>query len=171
MFDQLAFGDTRAQVLEKLKASKFVEMTTDEVFLARVGLNGTFRTRKQIGGLDASLSFDWTDEGGLKEVTLQTAGLPANELEARIIPCWKEFIQLLTMLHGKPVHATPRLELAPIPDGGMCATHLWNLENSGTAMLGAAREHDQYSVAVRFTRENIQPVVIPAQAPAASQSP
>lgn len=171
VFDQLAFGDTRAQVMEKLKVSKFVEMTGSEVFSARTGLNGLFRTRRKIGGLDASLFFDWTDGGGLKEVTLQTAPLPANALNDQLTPCWKEFIQLLTTLHGTPSNANNKLDLSPIKDGGMSGTHLWKLEDTGTAMLGAAREGDHYQVAVRFTTEDIKPVVIPGSAPLTGQNP
>jgi hypothetical protein len=171
VFDQLAFGDTRAQVLEKLKASKFVEMTSNEAFVARTGLNGIFRTRKKIGGLDASLFFDWTESGELKEITLQTAPLPASALDDQLTPCWKDFITLLTTLHGKPFNANNQLDIAPIADGAMSGTHLWKLDHTGTAMLGAAREGDNYQVAVRFTREDIQPVIIPGPTPVAGQIP
>jgi hypothetical protein len=162
VFDQLRFGDKRAVVLEKLKASQFVELTAPEVMLSRVGMNGVFRTRKKIGGLDASLFFDWTEDGGLKEITLQTTALPAAKFIEQLQPCWKEFIGLLTALYGKPINASEHLDLSSIADGGMSATHLWKLEGSGTAMLGAAREANQYLIAVRFTLENIQPVRIPA---------
>ena len=167
VFDQLSFGDTREQVFEKLKVSKFVEMTGSEVFAARTGLNGLFRTRKKIGGLDASLFFDWTEAGALKEITLQTPSLPGSS--DQLEPCWKEFIELLTTLHGNPFNANNQLDLRPIEDGAMSGTHLWKLDHTGTAMLGAAREGENYQIAVRFTRENIKPVIIPATA--AGQNP
>ena len=103
VFDQLVFGQSRAQVLAKLKTSKFVELTVDETFLGRTGLNGVFRTRKKIGGLDASLYFDWTDAGELKELTLQTEALPASAYRTQIEPSWKKFIELLTTLYDDPV--------------------------------------------------------------------
>jgi hypothetical protein len=172
VFDQLEFGDKRAEVLEKLKASKFVEATVAETFFGRTGLNDVFRTRGKIGGLDAMLFFDWDDNGGLKEITLHTAPLPKNALDERIVPCWKDFIALLTNLHGKPVNANPKLDLTPLQDGGILCTHLWKLDNRGSALLGASREGDQYQVAVRFTTEDIKPVLIPAaKSVTAGQSP
>jgi hypothetical protein len=43
----------------------------------------------------------------------------------------------------------------------MNGTHLWKLEGQGSAMLGAAREGENYLIVVRFTRKNIQPVPLP----------
>jgi hypothetical protein len=158
VFDKLQFGDTRDEVYQKLKDSKFVELTVGETFLGRTGLNGVFRTRHKIGGLDAMLFFDWTDDQRLKEVTLQTAALPASRFKNDLHPCWQQFIELLTTLHGDPIHANPDLQIKPIADGSMSSTHLWKLDGKGTAMLGAAREGDNYQIAVRFTEETIKPV-------------
>ena len=171
VFDQLAFGDTRQDVLAKLHASKFVELTVDDIFLARAGLNGVFRTRHRIGGLDTLLYFDWTDDNGLKEILLQTDALPSATKEAQLVPCWKEFIDLLTTLHGKPIHENNDLNLTAITDGQMSGTHLWKLDGTGSAVLGAAREGDKFQVVVRFTQENVEPVLIPAPAQATTQNP
>lgn len=160
VFDELSFGDSRAEVLAKLKTSQIVEMSVPETFLGRTGLNDVFRTRKKIGGLDASLFFDWTDEGGLKEISLQTPTVPAGKFNEQLQPCWKEFIKLLTSLHGQPISAAAGLQLSSIPDGGMLPTHMWKLQKTGSAMLGAARDGDQYQLVVRFTRKNVQPVEI-----------
>ena len=164
VFDELRFGDKRSEVTEKLKASKLVELNIPDTLLGRTGLNGVFRTRQKIGGLDASLFFDWNDDGGLKEITLQTTAAPAAKFNEQFQPCWEECIKLLTSLHGQPISATTGLELSAIPDGGMLSTHLWKLQETGTAMLGAARDGDQYRVAIRFTRKDIEPVRIPDSA-------
>jgi hypothetical protein len=162
VFDKLEFGDSRAQVTEKLKASKLVKSTLPETMFARTGLNGVFQTLHKVGGLEASLYFDWTENGGLKELTLQTSSLTGNDIETRLTPGWKEFIVLLTSLHGRPTNAHGKLDIASIADGSMNATHLWKLEHRGTVMLGAARDGDGYQLAVRITTEDIQPVVSPA---------
>jgi hypothetical protein len=161
VFDQLVVGDTRAQVLAKLKASKFVELTVPETFLGRTGLNGVFRTRKKIGGLDAFLFFDWTDEGNLKELTLQTETLPASAYQTKIEPSWKEFITLLDTLYGKPVqqNSLPRIE--SLTNGAFSPSHLWTLEAGGSALLGTARDDEKYQLVVRFTQKKIQPVALP----------
>jgi hypothetical protein len=161
VFDQLVFGDTRAQVFAKLKASKFVELTVAETFLGRFGLNGVFRTRRKIGGLDASLFFDWTDEGRLKELTLQTDTLPASVYQSQIAPSWKEFIALLGTLYGKPVQQSSLPAIESLGDGAFSPSHLWTLEAGGSALLGTARDGDKYQLVVRFTRKIINPVAMP----------
>jgi hypothetical protein len=163
LFDKLRFGDSRAEVTEKLKASKIVKATLPETMFARTGLNGIFQTVHKVGGLEASLSFDWTDGGALKELTLQTTPVSGNDAQARLTACWKEFIELLTSLHGKPINAHDKLDINAVPDESMSATHLWKLDHRGTAMLGCSRHGDDYQIAVRFTTENIKPVIIPAE--------
>lgn len=161
VFDQLNFGDDREQVLQKLKASKFVEMTTDETFIGRTGLNGIFRTRKKIGGMNASLYFDWTGDNKLKEITLQTDALPAEDLNAKLVPCWKDFIILITTLLGEPVHGEKELHTSSIQEGSFSATHLWKLETPGSATLGMAKDRGKYQVVVRYTQNEIKPVALP----------
>ena len=161
VFDQLAFGDNRDQVLTKLKASQFVELTIGETFIGRSGLNGIFRTRKQIGGLNASLFFDWSSKGELKELTLQTENLPARAYQSQIEPSWKEFIVLLTTLYGKPVQQGALPGITSLADGSFSPSHLWALENNGSALLGTARDGDNYQLVVRFTQKKISPVALP----------
>lgn len=161
IFDKLVFGDDRARTLEKLKASKFVEMTADETFIGRTGLNGIFRTRQKIGGQFATLYFDWTGDGQLKELTLQTEPLAASGFESQLAPCWKEFVELLTNLQGKPVVAQNKLSLASVPNGMFLPTHLWKLESGGSAQLGAAREEEKYQIVVRFSKDEVKPVELP----------
>ena len=105
VFDTLCFGDPRADVIKKLKESKIVEAGLDETFLGRVGLNGTYRTRKQIGGLHCDLYFDWSAGGNLTEVSLQTQGVDRSSYAGRLKENWAELAELLTMLHGKPLAA------------------------------------------------------------------
>jgi len=158
VFDQLVFGDSRDKVIAKLKASQFVELTISETFLGRTGLNGVFRTRKQIGGLDASLFFDWTDGGMLKELTIQTATVPASDYQTRLEPSWKEFVTLLTTLYGKPIQqgTLPRSEY--LADGSFRPSHLWSLEAGGSVLLGTARDGEKFQLVVRFTQRIIKPV-------------
>jgi len=165
VFDTLEFGDSRAQVAEKLKASELVKTTLPEALLARTGLNGAYHTVRKIGGLEAALYFDWCGNGGLSEVTLQTTPLSGDGIEEPLTRCWREFIELLTSLHGEPVQAIEMLDISAIPAASMSATHLWKLEHRGTVMLGGARDGDGYLIAVRFTTEDIKPLVIPAPNP------
>lgn len=161
VFDTLCFGDTRREVEDKLKQSKFVEAAMDETFFGRFGLNGTFRTQKQIGGLHCELYFDWTASGGLKEISLRTQSLGPDAYTERMRNNWSELSELLTQLHGKPLQTGPYPKITDLQNDLFLASHLWRLENGGTAMLGTSMTGDQYQVVVRFTTETIEPVRVP----------
>lgn len=160
-FDSLTFRDTRATALTKLKASKVVEMTTDETFIGRSGLNGVFKTRRKIGNLDGFLYFDWTEAGKLKELTLQTETRPDTDYKTELEPSWKELIDLLNTLYGKPMQKGPLPSATTLADGSFAPSHLWLLEGGGSALLGTAREGSQYQLVVRFTEKKVGVVEMP----------
>lgn len=160
-FDTLTFRDTRETTLAKLKASKVVIMTTDETFIGRSGLNGIFKTRQKIGGLDGFLYFDWTEAGKLKELTLQTETRPDSAYKTELEPSWKEMIELLSTLYGKPVQNGPIPQANTLADGSFAPSHLWLLEGGGSALLGTAREGSKYQLVVRFTEKKVKVVEIP----------
>jgi hypothetical protein len=160
-FDNLTFRDTRESTLTKLKASPIVEMTTSEIFVGRSGLNGIFKTRKKIGGLDAFLYFDWTGAGKLKELTLQTDTRPETAYKTELEPSWKEMIDLLNTLYGQPKQKGPIPQVNTLADGSFAPSHLWLLEGGGSALLGTAREGSKYQLVVRFTEKKVGVVEIP----------
>jgi hypothetical protein len=161
VFDTLCFGDSRADVTKKLKESKIVEAGLDETFLGRVGLNGTYRTRKQIGGLHCELYFDWSAGGNLSEVSLQTQGVDRSAYAGRLKANLEELAELLTMLHGKPLQDAGFPSVDDLQDDLFLASHLWRLEGGGSALLGTSMQGGKYLVVVRFTQERINPVTVP----------
>lgn len=161
VFDTLTFADNRETALQKLKESKVVEMTVDETFIGRSGLNGIFRTRKKIGKVTASLYFDWTEAGNLKELTLQTDKIPADSYESDFGPSWSALIKLMSTIYGKASTEGPMPSMHSIPDGSFMPSHLWKLNNGCSALLGTAREGKQYQLVVRFTEKKIEAVEIP----------
>ena len=161
VYDTLNFGDDRATVLAKLKASKVVEMTTDETFIGRSGLNGVFRCRSKIGALNASLYFDWTEAGKLKEINLQTDLVGEGDYQSLITPGWKDMIALLGELNGTPVVKGPIPAKSTLSDGSFSPSHLWKLESGGSVLLGVARDGARFQVVVRFTKKAVQPVGLP----------
>jgi hypothetical protein len=158
VFDTLHFGDTRAVVEKKLRASRLVELTVEEALLGRFGLNGSFRTRKKIGGLACVLSFGWTEEGGLKEVTLQSDPQPVSVYPATLKSTWEELANLMTVLHGKPVQEGVYPASSSLQDGMFIPSHLWKIKPSGSAVLGASRDGKQFQIVVRLTDSQIKPV-------------
>ena len=160
-FDNLTFSDTRETTLNKLKASKIVELTTDETFIGRSGLNGIFRTRKKTGTLNSFLYFDWSGSGKLAELSLQTDSRPDSSYKTELEPCWKEFIELLSSLYGKPVQKGPLPPLASLTDGCFMPSHLWKIGTGGSALLGTARDGQKYQLVVRFTQKKVGVVELP----------
>lgn len=161
VFDTLLFGDSREVVTQKLKASKIVETTTDEVFFGRSGLNGMFFTRQKIGKVKASLYFDWTESGNLKELTLQTEYLPDTAYKSDLEPTWTAMVELLSTIYGKPIQKGPMPTKESLTDGTFTPSHLWALDGGGGALLGTACEGRKYQLVVRFTQKKIQAVEVP----------
>lgn len=161
VFDSLTFNDTRETATAKLKKSKIVEMTTDETFFGRSGMNGAFRTCHKIGELSAMLYFDWMENGKLKELTLQTEDMPESAYSTTMQASWKEFIELLGSLYGEPVQENDYPPFKSLVDGSFLPSHLWKLEGGGGVLLGTAKDGSKYQVVVRFTKRATQPVAIP----------
>ncbi len=155
VFDGLNFGDSSEQVRTKLRASKFVALNIPEDLIARTGLNGVFQLKVKVGNLDAALFFEWTEENTLKEIQIRTATLPAAEYEAKLCPCLQEFIALLTNLHGQPVQAIAKFDPKLVTEGSLLSSHVWKIEQGGSALLGIGCEKGKYQVVVRLTEEKI----------------
>lgn len=152
-FDTLFFGDSRATVETKLKASRFVELTVEEAHLGRFGLNGVFRTRKQIGGKSYFLFFDW-DGDSLKEITLQTENLTKDAYDGVMKESWKELASVLSSLYGKPIVEGAYPGQSSVGDGSFSPSHSWKL-SPGAALLGVARDGKTYQVVVRFKKDPV----------------
>ncbi len=155
VFDTLNFGDNRTLVARKLAASKMVESSVDGAFQGRTGLNGIYRTRGKIGGLYCYLFFDWTPDGGLKEITLRTEGKPRPVYITELKPCWAELTGLIAPIHGRPIHTSSMPSPNNLEDGQILGSHLWRIDNGGTVLLGAGREGNNFQVVVRFTTEDL----------------
>jgi hypothetical protein len=156
VFDTLKLGDPHADVRAKLQASKAVELTIPDSFLARMGLNGSYRTRQQIGGQQCLLFFDWDASMCLNELTLQTVPKPLATYATTLKTTWEELAKLLTALHGNPASKAGFPPAAQLTENGMVlGSHLWRLEGGHSALLGTARDPNGFSVIVRFTNQSI----------------
>jgi len=156
-FDALEFGDDRRAVQEKLMQSKIVTPTVAETLFGRTGLNGVFKTTSTIGGLHCFLYFDWTDDGKLREVTLQTQPVARSSYPTLLNSNWKELTTLLSALHGKPKQEAPFPDIGDLQDGLLLGSHLWHTEEKHSVLLCSGQERDQFLVAVRITSDYIAP--------------
>lgn len=159
IFDTLKLGDTRAEVQEKIKASKLLELTVDEIYLGRFGLNGSYRTKQTIGGLKCSLYFDWDSNGRLSELTLQTTPQPSSSYNDSLKDTWAELSKLMTTLHGAPLQKADFPAANQLENDMSLSSHLWRLHGRGSALLGTSKSTEGFMVSVRFTTETIEPVV------------
>ena len=160
-FGPLRFGDTRAEVEEKLSKSSIVKTDIDSGLFGRTGLNGVFETTETIGGLHCFLYFEWTHSGTLQEVTLRTKALDASSYRHKLEATWSDLIMLLNKLYGNPVSKAPFPERKELQDGLMLASHLWRTSDGFSVLLGPGQEQSNYNVSVRFTTKRIQPVPLP----------
>jgi hypothetical protein len=157
VIDELRFGDSRSEVTAKLKKSPIFETSVPDTLFARTGLNGIFHTKNKIGGYQCLLSFNWHDEGGLKEIMLQTPTEDLSSWDSKLKPCFAELVKLISALHGKPLIANEKIDLTQLQDDSMTANYLWHLESKGSVLLGPAKENGKLMVAVRFSEETYQP--------------
>jgi hypothetical protein len=156
IFDTLKFGDDRATVTNKLHASKMVETNLNTTFFGRTGMNGVYRTVQPIGGLHCYLFFDWDEADRLKEITLRTEDKAASEYETVLKPCWQALTELIMPIYGKPLQATKMPAASDLANEQILGSHLWNIDQGGTVMLGASRLGEAYQVSVLFTKDKIE---------------
>ena len=155
-FDTLEFGDSRKEVVEKLSTSPNVVSSVPAAMIARVGLNGIFKTKQTIGGLHCYLYFDWDGNAKLKEVTLRTKGNSLNAYSGTLLNNWTELLNVLTILHGDAVQGAPYPNSADLQDGLILGSHLWRTEDEHSVLLGTGQDGNLYSVVVRITNERIK---------------
>lgn len=170
-FDSLEFGDDRRTVGKKLKESKIVTATISETLFGRTGLNGVYKTTSTIGDLHCFLYFEWTDDGKLREVTLQTQPVARTLYPTLLLNNWTELNTLLSALHGKPAQQAPYPAIGDLQDGLLLGSHLWHTAEKHSVLLCTGQEHDQFLVAVRITSEYIEPTAAEPKTKAKAATP
>lgn len=153
VYDTLVWGDNRDTVTKKLFASKLVSTNIAATHIGRTGLNNIFTTREKIAGLNCSLTFNWSADGELIEITLQSEDKGAQDYSTDIKGCWQEFEQLLTYVYGKPKQSTDMPKTSELKDDQMLASHVWRLDQGGSILLGTSKMNGNYQAVVRFTKE------------------
>ncbi|WP_143158841.1 hypothetical protein [Rubritalea squalenifaciens] len=157
VYENLSYGDTRETVTKKLLACPRLEVTVPETMFGRVGLNGSFKIKKDLNGLKFSLFFDWDETGGLKEVTLRSEDVGPSDYNSKLKEYYSDASDLITRIYGSPIMSNdmpPRKDINP---GAIMNSHLWH-PGEGSLMLGVAHAKDKYYVSIRFTSKVIKPV-------------
>lgn len=158
-FGHLKFGDSKATVIKKLKRSPLVEGGAADIMVARIGINGTYRTKNKLGGLPSDLFFDWTKTGNLQEITFRSKPLKIDSYDGVMKACWRETMELLSQIHGRPMQSAPYPSSDELTDGLILCSHLWRSSGGDSVLLGTGQERENYSVILRITSKKFQPVL------------
>lgn len=152
-YDTLSFGDDRATVIKKLKASSRFHSELDETFFARTGLNGTFHTTKgnEFFGMQSSLYYGWNDNNGLEFLSLYGHETPAAQAEARLVPTFHAMTANISKYFGKPENSSPKPQYDGLAEDEIIFTHVWPMKAGGSLLLGVGKQEDKYVIVARFT--------------------
>lgn len=155
VYESLSYGDSRDQVTKKLLECPRVECTVPKTMLSRVGLNGTFKLKNNLGDLTFSLFFDWTDSDGLKEITLTSDAIDPSAYQTKLKQHFAKALDLTTKTYGAPVMNNGLPKQTAIELDGILNTCLWKLDE-GSLLLGIAYTADGYHISIRYTQQEIQ---------------
>ncbi|HEX5789501.1 MAG TPA: hypothetical protein VFY13_00025 [Luteolibacter sp.] len=144
VYDELAFGDTRQDVMAKLRKSKVVEATIAEALMGRTGLNGVYRTRKgnDFLGMPANLHFSWDDSDRLKEIDFYSQPVPVAKTKDVLMPQWSTLLAGLKKTYGPGKAAEGSPDPARQENGSIMFTHAWALPSGGGLLLGTGKNED-----------------------------
>lgn len=161
VYGSLEFGDSRDTVMRKLRSSKLVEQTVGDTFLGRTGLNGVFKCKNKLAGLTYHLYFQWSDTGGLKEITLRSQDLDANQYGTTLKNAWTEANKLFTQVYNKPVQDAKYPQKTDFNQHPILITHIWHKGSRQSILIGPGIENNRSFLAIRFINQKIEPVRIP----------
>lgn len=155
VFGGVKFGDTREQVIAKLKESPLVTTSLADDYLARAGLNGIFETTTPIGPYSCRLFFAWDAGQKLSELSIHSESVPGSDYTKGIAECWQEMVQIMSDQYGKPAQSATLPKQKSLEDGSALNTHLWRLKGGVSALVGVGHENGGYIVIARFTNESV----------------
>ena len=160
VYDTLEFGDTREEVTKKLKASKMVKQQMEGAFFGRTGLNGVFKCNAKLANLSYRLYFDWTESGGLKEVTLRSDAIKGKKYDESLKTSWAEATKLFTQVYGKPAQGGTYPKRSDFKGHDILMTHIWHKGSDQSILIGPGIDKDKCFLAIRFINKRIEPVRI-----------
>lgn len=149
------YGETRDIIANKLSKSNLVTSGVDSSLLARTGLNGSFKTTRDLAGLKFSLYFDWTDSSGLKEMTYRSDSIPASQYDQKVKKSWKHAINVISAIYGRASNAGDYPKKAEVTPGQIQFSHEWKT-NRGYIYLGVGKETNDYSLNITFSRFSLE---------------
>ena len=157
VYEDLEYGDTKQEVTDKLMACNRVENTVPKTMFGRVGLNGTFRIKKALNGVNFSIFFDWNEHDKLKEISLRSDAIDQEKYSSTLRELFKKANRLITEIYGPAIMANPMPKNTQIGDGTILNSHLWHI-GEGTLLMGIAKEHGNLHLSISFLEKRIEPI-------------
>lgn len=145
------YGESRDAVTSKLLKCKLVKTTVPANMFARLGLNGSFVTTKELEGLKFTLYFDWTDSSGLKEITYRSEAMANHSYDQQLKQKWSYAINLLSAIHGRAKNAGDYPKKNELSSGSIQFSHEWQT-STGYVYLGTGQLESSYSLNITFSQ-------------------
>ncbi len=145
------YGESREIVTKKLSNCKIVKSSIPSTMFARIGLNGSFTTTRDLAGLKFTLYFDWTESKGLKELTYRSDALVSYSYDQKLKQKWEHAINLLSAIHGRASNAGTYPKKSEVKPDTIQFSHEWKTK-SGYVYLGVGQQAKKYSLNITFTK-------------------
>lgn len=143
VFDGISFGDSRDEVVKKLKKSKIIEVDRKDnsILSADNAFNGMYMTKEQIGGLTFRFSCEWENDL-ITQIDLKSEGVRYSNYPDGLQEAWSGMRDLLSQIYGIPNKENPTLPPSYEVEGNGAAvgTHRWKLDNGAIIILGPAHD-------------------------------
>lgn len=145
-------GDGESTVVDKLDQNPHVDATLSKTFLARVGLNGFFKTKATLNGRQFAYYFDWNDQDHLSCITLRSEEFPRADFAKRVKDAWLAGNQLISQCYGEAEQASDFPPVSALtPTANLMITHVWHPEDAEkTLALCVGVDEDKAFVALNY---------------------
>lgn len=155
VYGTLEFGDSRETVTRKLQASKLVAATIDNTFFGRTGLNGVFKCKAKLAGLSYHLYFGWSEDGGLKEITLRSSELNMGEYGKGLRRAWGEAETLFSKVYQDPTQKTAFPSQKAFKKHNILISHVWHRGEKQSILMGPGIDKGKCFLAIRYVDQHI----------------
>lgn len=156
VFGGIRFGETEAQLFERLKTNPHVIMPnrgkeSDNLSLALLDV----KTKMKPGGAPASVSFTWSIENNVNKLYSIDITCEPEELknyDAKLRKSHDEMTELLISIHGKPATTAPFPPRESVKENIISPTSTWTFADHSSLEVGVGLLQDgQYVAASRFS--------------------
>lgn len=151
-------GDREQAVVGKLEKNKHVDASLSKTFLARMGLNGFYKTKEILNGHHYAFHFEWDGNDRLTCITLRSEDFNRAEFKQDVKNTWLDGIKLVSQCYGEAKQASDFPPVSSLsPDANLMITHVWHPQDTNkTVALCVGIEEDKAFVALNYYNRVIE---------------